>query len=214
MNQIVLLALIQALTQEVNLLEQELAQLQNPIAATSTYIAPALDLAPSTSIGAGIGTEIPVATPVVEPVQQTITQPMTQEAISVTFAQSGDSEGLVTVKNTLGVPVRIKSLDVDGSLAGFTISETYGQGLVYQKSFRDATGKEFDVFTCEGLGSQGTANLGSGGMVDPCVRRDAHLAKNELQPNETMILRYTGNPTTVTYQEGSIVDLSGNDVEF
>jgi hypothetical protein len=213
MNQIVLLALIQALTQEVNLLEQELAQLQNPIAATSTYIAPVLDLAPSPSIGAGIGTQIPTLAPVVEPVTQTITQPMA-ERISVTFAKSGDTEGFVTVKNNSGIVVRIKSLDVDGTLAGFSIGEVYGQGLVYQESFKDTTGKVFEVFTCDGLGSLGTANLGSGGMVDPCVRRDAHLAKNELQPNETMVLRYTGSPTDVTYRQGSIVDLSGNDVQF
>jgi hypothetical protein len=77
-----------------------------------------------------------------------------------------------------------------------------------------AQDKTFDVFTCEGLGSLGTANMGSSGIIDPCVRRDARLAKNDLQPGEKMILRYRGNPSTVTYEPGSIVDLQGNDVQF
>ena len=210
-NQIVILALIQALTQEVNLLQQELAQLQ----ASSTVA-----MATVGNIGAPDLSSIvlPSAsnTPPVEPVPQTITQTMPQEeqTISVTFATSTNSEALVTVKNTLGVAVRIKNLDVDGTLAGFTIGTEYGQGFVYPQSFKDTQGKTFDVFTCEGLGSLGSANMGSSGMIDPCLRRDARLAKNELQPEETMILRYTGNPTEITYQPGSITDLQGNDVQF
>jgi len=211
-NAIVIAALIQALTQEVSLLEQELAQMQaSSTVATSTYV-------PPVTISMTVQ-----STPVVEPVTQTITQNNMPEeigtapapqSISVTFATSSENEGLVTVKNTLGVPVRIVNLNVDGTLAGFTIGEMYGKGYVYPPSFTDTHGETFNVFTCTGLGSLGMANLGSGGIVDPCVRRDAHLPKNELQPGETMILRYTGNPTKVTYQAGSIVDLSGNDVQF
>ena len=220
MNLVIIAALIQALTQEVNLLEQQLAQLQaSSTVATSTYVAPTVSSD---------------TTPVVEPVTQTIisnsmdnvgtastagtpgtgTAPA-PETISVSFATSSESEGLVTVKNTLGVPVRIVNLDVDGTLAGFSIGETYGKGFVYPPSFTDTQGDTFNVFTCTGLGSLGMANMGSSGKIDPCVRRDARVAKNELQPDETMILRYAGNPTKVTYQAGSIVEVAtGNDVQF
>jgi len=206
MNTILILALIQALTQEVQLLEQQLAQLQaETTAVTSTYVAPALPISVS-------------STPVVEPTIQTTNTTMPVErgavsapqTISVTFATSIESEGLVTITNTLGETVRLKSLDVDGTLAGYS----YTPGLVYQQSFKDVTGKTFDTFTCTGLGSLGLANLGSSGMIDPCMRRDAQLPKNELQPGETMTLRYTGNPTGVTYQPGSITDLAGNEVQF
>jgi hypothetical protein len=205
-NQLVILALIQALSQEVSALELQLSQLQ---AAEVQMVAPS-------------STVTDTSTPAVDPVNQTLGQssmPDTQEAtttplVAVSFAPSVEGEGLVTVKNNSPITVRIKNLDVDGTLAGFTIGTQYGQGFVYPQSFTDTQGKSFDVFTCNGLDSIGTANLGSSGMVDPCVRRDANVAKNELQPGETMILRYTGNPTKVTYQTGSIVDLNGDDVQF
>jgi len=186
------LACLSVLVNEVIALQNELSALQS-VAPTST-----------------------VNTPSVEPAQtinqtsmaQEETGAGAQESISVSFATSSPNEGLVTVKNTLGVPVRIVNLDVDGTLLGFNIGTEYGEGFVYPGSFTDSQGKSFNVFTCSGLGSLGTANLGSSGNIDPCARRDANLAKNELQPGETMILRYTGKPTAVIYQAGSIVDLT------
>lgn len=172
---LVILALIQSLTQKVEALEAQLAQMQSQSAVVGAVATPS-------------STE---STPVVAPVTQTTNMPeQATPTISVSFAASADSEGLVTVKNTLNVPVRIKSLDVDGTLVGFTIGTKYGDGMVYPPSFADTQGTSFDVFTCTGLGSLGQANMGASGMVDPCVRRDANLAKNELQPGETMILRY------------------------
>lgn len=208
------LACLSELVNEVIFLQNELNALQ--AASTTTAVAP--DSTPVAS------TTIETSTPAVDPVTQTSTQSMPDElgaatppapaAISVSFAQSGDSEGLVTVKNTLSIPVRIVDLDVDGTLVGFTIGTMYGKGFTYPPSFTDSQGEIFNVFTCTGLDSLGVANLGTGKIIDPCARRDANLAKNELQPGETMILRYTGDPTKVTYQEGSIVDLDGNDIQF
>src|ERR1035437_5488243 len=117
MNQIVLLALIQALTQEVNLLEQELAQLQNPIAVTSTYTPPPLDIV--SNIGAGTGRDNQTQTNI-----QT-TMPATQ-TISVSFNATG-TVGYVTVANTSNVAVRIKNLDVDGTFNGITIGKDYNR---------------------------------------------------------------------------------------
>jgi hypothetical protein len=122
-NPIVILALIQALTQEVNLLQQELVQMQasSTVAMATTTVG---------NIGAPDLSSIvlpEVSAPAVEPVTQTTTQTMPQEqTISVTFATSTNSEALVTVQNTLGIAVRIKNLDVDGTLAGFTIGTEYG----------------------------------------------------------------------------------------
>jgi hypothetical protein len=209
MNMIVVAALIQMLTQEVNILQQQLAAMQ----ASST-------VAVATTTTMVLATSTVQSTPVVAPVKQTITMSeaigsaVVPQSISVTFATSSNNEGLLTIKNTLGIPVRIKSLDVNGSLAGFSIGAVYGEGFVYQESFKDSQGAKFDVFTCTGLDSLGKANLGSSGMVDPCVRRDSYQPKNELQPGETMVLRYTGSPTAVTYQAGSITDLAGNDIQF
>ena len=207
MNQIVLLALIQALTQEVNLLEQELAQLQNPVAVTSTYTPPPLDIAPN--IGAGTGTDN--QTQIQTNIQTTM--PATQ-TISVSF-NATDTVGYVTVANTSNVAVRIKSLDVDGIFNGITIGKDYNEGMNYAPSFKDNMGHTFEVLACNGLGSEGLAILPGTGGVDPCLRKDANLARNELQPGETAILQYTGSPTGVTYQATSIVEVAtGNDVQF
>jgi len=172
----------------------------------------------STAIVAPLTSDIQTVTPQSITMDESTTTPEAAQAvspsISVSLASSTEGEALVTVKNTLSVPVRIKNLNVDGTLVGFTIGTEYGRGIIYPPSFKDTQGQEFNVLACNGLGSLGNANLGSSGMVDPCVRRDANLAKNELQPGETMILRYTDNPTTVTYQVGSITDLEGKDVQF
>lgn len=134
--------------------------------------------------------------------------------IPVTFSASSEDEAFVTVENTNSVAIRVITLDVDGTLVGFAIGSKY-TGLIYPPSFTDNKGVTFDVFTCTGLNSLGKANLGPSGIIDPCARRDAQLPKNELQPEETMILRYVGKPTKVTYQEGSIVEVAtGNNVLF
>lgn len=178
------------------------------IAATSTT-----DAGVATGTGTGTGTET-TASPVVAPAvsQSTIIMPKT---ISVSFAVVGD-DGFVTITNDTGVAVRVKGLNVPGgTVAGITIGMKYGEGFVYPESFTDATGKTFDFFACNGLGSLGMAVVPGNNNLDPCKRKDEQFAKNELRAGETMIVRYTGTPTGVTYQPGSIVEVdSGNDVTF
>jgi len=202
-HQLAVLAVIKALTAEVNLLESELAQLQSStvIAATSTYIPPIQTFTPPTmndenNVGSA---DAPVAT----------------TTISVTFQATSTGDGYVTINNTSDVAVRVTNLDVDGTLAGITDGPVYGEGFVYAPAVKDASGNEHSVLSCTGVGSDGMVQLPGGGTIDPCRRRDANLAKNELQPGETMVLRYTGQPTAVTYQPGSIIELnSGADVQF
>jgi hypothetical protein len=209
------------LIEQVISLENQLIVMQN--ASNSTAVAPIPQIA-ATSI---TGTEAST-TPVVSggaPAESAPNQtsapslaastPMQPKTISVVFALLGD-DGFVTITNDTGVAVRVKNLNVPGgAVAGVTIGQKYGEGFVYPESFTDAVGKTFDMFTCNGLRSLGDAVVPGNSNLDPCARRDAQIAKNELQSGETMIVRYTGTPTGVTYQPGSIVEVeSGNDVTF
>jgi hypothetical protein len=143
-----------------------------------------------------------------------VSAPAVPKTIQVVFSANSD-EGFVTITNTTGVTVRIKNLNVaSGTLAGITIGKTYGEGFVYSPSFTDSEGNRFDRFDCNGLGSLGMA-VGYGGNVDPCVRKDSNAVINELALGETMVLRYTGSPTGVTYAQRSIVEAGdGSDVMF
>jgi hypothetical protein len=140
--------------------------------------------------------------------------PVVPKMISVSFSVVGQ-DSFVTITNNIGAAVRVKNLDVgNGTIQGISIGKKYGEGYVYAPTFTDNDGNSFDRLSCTGLGSLGKASE-YGGPVDPCVRKDSSSAINELQPGEVMILRYTGTPTGVTYQAGSIVEVdSGNDVAF
>jgi hypothetical protein len=192
-----------SLINEVIALEKQLMALQT--SSSTVQSAPDISAASTTAVGAGVGTE-------------TVTAPslpiMESKTISLTVATSGP-DVLVTITNDTGVAVRVKNLNVpDGVLAGVTIGSEYGQGIIYAASFTDNLGKSFGVLACDGLGSLGEAIL-PGGKIDPCRRKDANIARNELQPGERMILRYTGTQESVTYQPGSIVEVAtGADVLF
>jgi hypothetical protein len=194
-----------SLIEQVIALENQLMALQNSSSTVEAPLPPEISAASTTGVGGGTGTE-------------TVTTPslpiMESKTISLTVATSGH-DVFVTITNDTGVAVRVKNLNVpDGVLAGVTIGGVYGQGIVYAASFTDNLGKSFGVLSCDGLGSLGDAIL-PGGKIDPCRRKDANLARNELQPGERMILRYTGTPTSATYQAGSIVEVAtGNDVLF
>lgn len=194
-----------SLIEQVIALENQLMALQNASSTVQAAPAPEITATSTVGVGAGTGTE-------------TVTAPslpiMESKTISLSVATSGD-DIFVTITNDTGVAVRVKNLNVpDGVLAGVTIGSVYGQGIVYAASFTDNVGKSFGVLACDGLGSLGEAVL-PGGNIDPCRRKDANLARNEIQPGERMILRYTGTQEGVTYQPGSIVEVAtGADVLF
>jgi hypothetical protein len=199
-NQAIALA-NQALQQPVT------TSLQDTVSTSTPPAFPSISSDTVAGTGAGTGTET------VAPVQPTST-PVVPKTIQVIFSANSD-EGFVTITNTTGVTVRIKNLDVtSGTLAGISFGKTYGDGYVYSGSFADSLGNTFNRFSCNGLGSLGQA-VQYGGSVDPCARKDGSGAINELQAGEMMILRYTGSPSGVTYQTGSIVEAgNGSDVTF
>jgi len=138
---------------------------------------------------------------------QTIS-PTMPKTISVSFESSTQ---FVTITNDTGTRVRVVNLDVDGTLEGFGFS---GSQYQYAPSFTDAMEKTFTAFACTGLGSEGMAILPQQGPTDPCRRKDANLARNEIEPGETMTLRYA-DAKKITYQPGSIVEVdTGADVQF
>ncbi len=193
-------------------LENQLIAMQNASSSVPVAPVPQIGATTTTGTGGGTGTETVTVTDTPAISQPTI---METKTISVAF-NATDTDAYVTISNNTGVAVRVKNLNVPGgAIAGITIGKNYGEGFVYPESFTDSLGKTFDVFTCNGLGSLGTAVVPGNANLDPCVRKDAPVAKNELRPGEQMIIRYVGTPSGVTYQAGSIVEVeSGNDVSF
>ena len=203
-------------------LVQALLTLQSELSALQSATAP---VAPAPAAPAGTGsavttTSAPVATgtSAVTP-SAPIETVMTTKTISVTFNATG-TEGYVMITNDTRVAIRVKNLNVpNGNVAGVTIGKKYGEGFVYQESFTDADGKAFNMFACDGLRSLGAATVPGNNNLDPCKRKDAQLAKNELRPGETMVLRYTKTGDAAVsapvYQTGSIVEVeTGSDVTF
>jgi hypothetical protein len=134
------------------------------------------------------------------------------QMVKVTFSTSTVG-ATVSIDNLDEATVRVTNLDVSsGTLQWIGFDDSSFQ---YSASFTDATGKTFNALSCAGLGSEGKATLPMSAPSDPCKRMDANEAVNEIQSGETMTLRYSGDPSGVTYVPGSIVEVdSGADVPF
>ncbi|HKF48327.1 MAG TPA: hypothetical protein VKB38_13275 [Terracidiphilus sp.] len=184
-NHLAILALIQALQQEVNLLELQLAQMQS-----STVQVASLDVAP-------VMTSTPEVAAVVESQTEAVT-PAPVLSVPVSFSASG-TLGYVTIANTLNEAIRVKDVEVNGTFDHL--------------SFSDAPNWTFQAhFNCTGLGSLGYQAVYGNPRLDVCARHDNGQSVNEVAPGETMTIEYSGSPTGIT--TATIETDSGESVTF
>jgi hypothetical protein len=194
--QTLLVQLINLLMQQVSALQAQLTELQASVQTLSTPVQP-----PSTPPALTTGTTVAPAPTNTATSTPEVPKTVTVKQIDITHLQ---------IVNDTGVAVRIKNIAASSTLADMNIS---GSSIWYPRSFKgmDAT---YNIFDCSGLGSLGTYPSYGNANTDPCVRRDENLPRNELQPGETMTLRFY-DPVDITNVTGTIVEVgTGKDVQF
>ena len=193
---------IALLEQRVTILEQELAAL------TAQQSAPQITQPDQSSPSVGVGGSDFID-------QATTTEDATSTQLQITLATTSDG---VVINNTTGVTLRVQGINFpNGTIQHVALSDA--PNLQYPVMFTDPKGNTDNLFDCRGAGSEGTFPVYGNGKADPCRRgslggAQSPIARNELQPGESMTLTVSGD-STWQYQAGSIVEAdSGSDVIF
>lgn len=129
---------------------------------------------------------------------QVVEQPKTIQVRQV-------SHDRLEILNNTGVALRVKKIEIPGA----AIKEAKVGAWTYE------TKGKYPMFDCIGLKSLGTYPSYGNPATDPCKRMDSNIPRNELQPGETMTLRFDGTFGGLEYATGRIVEVeTGKDVQF